>query len=292
MRHHFGARPTRLVEQKGGLTNSVWTMTVAGDRYVVRTHEDATQLERYRKEHWAMDAARAAGVATPRVFEVGLADDRPFMIAEYVNGTDARHAKDRHAMLELLGATAARLHTVRTHGFGESFDWSMNVLSRHDAWRDWLAHGFDVERRLDALLRRRMIDAPAANRLRTIARAMGRWNRRPVLHHGDLRLKNMLVDESSTRLVALIDWEDAVSAPAPHWDLAIALHDLGIDEKEAFLAGYDIAPRTYADALPFIRFFNVLNYADEVDRATRAKDRPRLALLRLRLSGALDLHSI
>lgn len=288
---HFGRPPTRIVEQGGGLTNSVWRVRVKGVHVIVRTHDDATKIDDYRKEHWAMDAARAVGVPVPRVLEIGnVADGRPYMIVERIDGVDGREAKDPNVVLHELGGLAAKLHTVRTRGFGPVFDWSANTLSRHRSWQAWLATGFRIERRFETLARHRMLTERQIATLRTTAKAICGWRKVASLQHGDLRLKNTLIDRKSQRIVALIDWENATSLPPPHYDFSIALHDLGVDGKEAFLDGYGLRPKAYRDALPFIRFFNVLDYADAVEQAAQQKDRARVAALRLRLAGALDLY--
>jgi len=288
---HFGEKARKVVERGGGLTNAVYQFTVAQGDFIVRSHRDATKIGDYLKERWAMDAARAVGVPTPRVLEVGnFADGRPYMIAEQVRGLEGRHARDRLAVLEQLGRAAALIHGVRTHGFGTVFE-SGNQLSRHASWADWLANGFGVERRIATLLRHRAIDPPHARRLRRTAAEIARWRKPAALHHGDLRLKNAIVDPESGRLAALLDWDNAASSPAPYWDLSLALHDLGVDEKEAFLAGYGIKPRALAAALPSLRFFNVLNYVSAVEQAAAKKDEARLERFRLRLLGGLDLYA-
>ena len=240
-----------------------------------------------------MDAARAVGVPTPRVLEVGNAGNgRPYMISQSVPGIEGRAARQRLEVVESLGRAAALLHKVPTRGFGPVFDWSSNTLSRHESWPQWLADGFGIERRVAILLKHRMIDAGRARRLRRRAAEMSRWRKRPVLQHGDLRLKNAIVDPASGRLVALLDWDNCISSPPPYWDLSLALHDLGIDEKEAFLAGYGMKPRAFAAVLPYLRVFNVLNYAHHVESAVR-KNRPdRLERYRLRLQGGLDLYEV
>ena len=244
--------------------------------FIVRTHEKPTKFNDYLKEQWAMDAARSAGVPTPRVLEVGNAGDgRPYMISERVQGIDGRTARQRLDVIESLGRAAASLHTIRTRGFGPVFDWSSNTLSRHESWSQWLVEGFEVERRIGILVQHRMIDARQASRLRRRAAEMARWRKPPVLHHGDLRLKNAIVDADSGRLLAVLDWENCISAPAPFWDLSLALHDLGIDEKEAFLAGYGMKPRALAAAMPYLRAFNILNYAHPVESAVRKARRDR-----------------
>lgn len=288
---HFGEKPKKVAARGGGLTNAVYELKLAKGEFIVRTNDDATKIGDYLKEQWAMNAARAAGVPTPHVLEVGnFADGRPYMITEHVPGNDGRCAADRLALLETLGRHAKRLHTVRTRGFGPVFDWSGNRLSRHAGWANWLAAGFQVERRLDVLLRHRMIDRQQLARLRRVAATMVKWRKPAALQHGDLRLKNVLVDPEDGRLVAILDWETAISSPAPFWDLSLALHDLGIDEKEAFLAGYGVKRAALSAALPFIRFFNVLNYAHAIESAAAKKKTDRLEWFRVRLNGQLDLY--
>ena len=290
-RRHFGEQKTRIVARGGGLSNSVYEVRVKEGDFIVRTHEKPTKFNDYLKERWAMEAARAAGVPTPRVLEVdNAADGRPYMISEKVHGVDGRMGPRRIELVEARGRAAAQLHKVPTRGFGPIVDWSGNMLSRHESWRHWLGEGFEVERRLGVLLKHRVIDARQAGRLRRRAAEMARWRKRPVLHHGDLRLKNAIVDPDSGRLLAVLDWENCISAPAPFWDLSLALHDLGVDEKEAFLAGYGMKPHAATAAMPYVRLFNILNYAHAVESAAR-KGRPeQLERFRLRLAGGLDLY--
>ena len=293
VRRHFGEKPRKLFARSGGLTNAVYTFKVEQGDFVLRTQVAPGKVADYLKEQWVMDAARAAGVPTPQVLEVGHAESGDaFMITERVRGVDGCNAPNRIASVEELGRLAAVLHQVRTRGFGSVFDWSGNRLSRHETWAEWLAVGFDVERRIRVLAQHGVLDGRQVAALRETAGAMARWRKPAVLHHGDLRLKNTIVDKDTGRLLALIDWESSTSLPAPYWDLAVALHDLGVDEKEAFLAGYGIAPRTFLQAMPFIRLFNVLNYAGPVAAAAANADSAGLARFRQRFRGALDLYGI
>lgn len=289
--HHFDEKPKKLTECGGGLTNAVYTFKVSQGEFVIRTHDDAGKSADYQKERWAMDAARAVGVPTPHVLEVGnVAAGNPYMIIERVRGIDGSESTDRLPLLEALGRSAALLHGVRTRGFGPVFDWSGNRLSRFGSWAEWLADGFGVERRVQTLAKNGALDRRQVSLLRKSAAAMARWRKPAVLHHGDLRLKNILVDEDTGAIAALIDWESALSSPAPYWDLSLALHDLGADEKEAFLSGYGIKARSLESTLPFIRLFNVLNYAKPVEAAAAAGDRAALERYRRRLRGGLDLY--
>jgi aminoglycoside phosphotransferase (APT) family kinase protein len=291
VQRHFGTDPKRVSAMGGGLTNRVYRFRVSAGEHIVRTHADATKIADYMKEQWAMRAARKAGIPTPEVLEVGnFPDGRPYMIAQQVPGVAARDLPGRIGVLEQLGRMAAKLHGVRTRGFGSVFDWSSNRLSRHESWSDWLALGFDAEGRIATLVGERMLDRAQVVELRRLGRLAARWRKPPVLNHGDLRLKNVIVDPETDRIAAVIDWDGCSSAPAPYWDLSIALHDLGMDGKDAFLAGYGMKPAAFTAALPFLAFFNVLNYAGAVAGAAAKKDRKTLDALRLRLRTGLDLY--
>ena len=289
-RRHFGESARQLRECGGGLTNAVYQFKVSQGEFIVRTHEDPTKIQAYLKEQWAMDAARASGVPTPRVLEVGnFADGNAYMVAERVRGIDARYAPGRLEVLEQMGRAAAILHRVRTRGFGTVFDWSNNSLSKHDTWAGYLDHGFDVDGRIATLLRYDAIGHKQARWLRHAAKGLAHLRARPGLHHGDLRLKNVIVEPVHGQIAAVIDWEACASMPGPAWDLSLSLHDLGIDEKEAFLAGYGLSAKEFAAHLTAIRCFNMLNYAHAVRSAAARKKRERQTWLRLRLSGRLDL---
>jgi hygromycin-B 4-O-kinase len=292
MEHHLGASPRRVEPASGGLSNDVLEVAHAEGEFIVRIGRVAEKLNAYIKEQWSMKHAAAAGVPVPEVLEVGnAAIGRPYMVARRVEGTAGTEHPDRIGILRQLGELAARVHTVRTSGFGVTFDWSHNQLSHNTSLREYLERELCVERRLAVLKRRRMLDAGQLARLSAACKALARSRARSVLNHGDLRLKNVMVDAKG-RIVALIDWDEAIAHAGPAWDLSIALHDLDVEGKQAFAAGYGLDVKRMRDMLPAMRAFNVLNYAMVVEERAQQRDREALAGLRLRLSGAFDLHAL
>lgn len=71
-----------------------------------------------------------------------------------------------------------------------------------------------------------------------------------------------------------------------------ALHDLSIDEKEAFLEGYGLSPKDVTAAAPAVKAFNIANYFGAIEKACEAYGTGLLKRYRARLSGALDLYSL
>lgn len=285
----LGARPRRLTPMGGGLTNFVFGARHGGEELILRMSADPAKGKDYLKEQWAIARAAEAGVPVPEVLEVGSAPV-PYMVARRVEGTDATRHPDRRRLLHELGGHARRVHGVETSGFGDTFDWSENRLSRKESWRDYLEREFRGEQRLSVLEAQGMLTRPALKTLRRTLDEIGGWDARPALNHGDLRLKNVIVGPRGG-IAAVIDWEFCTSNAAPYWDLSLALHDLSVDGKEAFLEGYGMAREAMAEGAPALRVFKVLIYAGVVERAAREGDEGKLAWLRARLYGALDLHA-
>jgi hygromycin-B 4-O-kinase len=70
------------------------------------------------------------------------------------------------------------------------------------------------------------------------------------------------------------------------------LHDLSIDDKQAFIEGYGIDPHELQEMSPLLKAFNVMNYAPAIERASLEEDHKSLSQFKLRLSGSLDLYCV
>ena len=290
--HHFGSKPNRVVARGGGLTNSVFEVNHDKGDFIVRMSTSPDKVKEYLKEQWAIAKAREVGVPTAEVFEVG-ADivGIPYMVVRKVEGDEATHHPERFAILREMGRLTALIHSIRTSGFGHTFDWSSNQLSRNDTWKEYLHGELKVGARVDLLDQHDLLDKDQLKRLRTIVREMERWKPSPVLNHGDMRLKNVVVDGAGA-IAAVIDWECCSSNVAPYWDLSVSLHDLSVDAKQEFLIGYGLKEKNVREIAPFLKAINLINYAPFAERAIAERDRARLEQYRTRLRGALDLYSI
>src|SRR4051812_29986210 len=184
------------------------------------------------KEQWAVTAARKEKVPTPEILEVcndviGL----PYMISRQVAGRPAGTiGLKKSAVLRELGQHTAVINRINTHDFGHIFDWSPNKLSRNRTWTEYLDNELKLDERLELFARLRVLKPARLSELRRRVTSMRRWKASPTLTHGDIRLKNVMLDEKR-QIVALLDWEDCSSNISPYWELSIALHDLTIDEK-------------------------------------------------------------
>ncbi len=293
LEHHFKKRPRTVKRIHGGVANHVFEARVGRDDLVLRISEKPHKLQVFMKEQWAVTAARAIKVPTPEILEVcndviGL----PYMISRQVVGRPAGTiGVKKSEVLRELGQYAAMINGIKTRDYGHIFDWSPNKLSRNRTWKEFVDNELKVDERLELFARSRILEPARLKALRRRIQDMRRWNNRPTLTHGDIRLKNVMLDEKR-KIVALLDWEDSSSNIAPYWELSIALHDLTIDEKQIFLEGYGMDLREYMRLAPFIHTLNILNYFGAVEHALRHKDTAQLLNLRARLNGAFDLYSV
>ena len=290
--HHFGSRAALIKYRSGGLSNFVFEAKHAEGTFIVRISPDKAGLTAFVKEHWCEREARRAGIPTAEILETGFSIILfPYVISRSVAGVEGVDHPERDSIVTELGRMAAKINAIATRGFGESFDWSNNQLSRNNTLKEYLENEYGYEKRIETLARSSVCPTTTIKALKRVCREMLGLRAKPTLSHGDVRLKNVIADKKG-KILAVIDWEKATSNVAPHWELSLALHDLDIDRRERFIDGYGIKPKRLAEIAPYIKAFNLLNYTDAIDLAMDAKDKASLDRLRSRLSGTFDLYSL
>jgi aminoglycoside phosphotransferase (APT) family kinase protein len=283
----FGA-PNQIEYKAAGASNFVFAVSYPRQGYVIRMSPDSERINAFRKEKWVIEHVRARNVPAPEVIDVSVEDNCPYMIVRRVDGTEGTHHPERLSTLEELGAYARHIHSIPTHGFGSTFDWS-SAEKKNRNWQEFLANELHLDERLALMEKLAILDAGQLGTLRETLRIAVELPGETALMHGDLRLKNVIVNDEG-RINAIIDWEHSMSLPPPYWDLAIALHDLSIDGKEAFLRGYDLKDKQMSEVAPFLRALNIINYAPVLEQAEQNGDKEQIEQLRARLNGALDLY--
>lgn len=290
--YHFPKKKFTVKPLGGGLTNYVYAVHAGSDSLVVRISDKPGKIHFFQKEQWAVAKAKEKEIPVPDILEVG--NDiipHPYMISRKIEGEEATHHKCRWDIIQNVGRYAAMIHGIPTKGFGHIFDWSQNTLSKNDSWKDYLEHELNVDHRLGILTKHKILPDIIATRIKKELNKMRKWDLPTCLHHGDLRLKNIMVNKAGD-ITAIIDWENCISSMGPYWDTSIALHDLSIDAQWKYLNGYEFPHYKLKKMIPAIKVFNFLNYAPEIEGIIRQKDKPKLDHYKLRLQGVLDLFSL
>jgi Ser/Thr protein kinase RdoA (MazF antagonist) len=133
----------------------------------------------------------------------GLPDPRFVDLFHFVEGNAPDESGDMTAGYEELGAIAARCHQ-HTMGWDkpqpfERLTWDIDtVFGDTPTWGNW-REAPEVTQDVQAILEQ--VEATIRSRLRTYGKAQERFN----LIHADMRLANLLVGETGTRL---IDFDD------------------------------------------------------------------------------------
>lgn len=291
VRKHFGTEASRIVYRSSGRTNYVFAINHVEGQFIVRISPDPKRIAAFLKERWTTEEVRKAGVPSPEVLAVGNdVSKEPYMITRRVTGTEASHHPKRNRIINEMGRFAAMINSIRTTTFGANFDWSSDGV-KHRTWGAYLKEELKIEKRLAFFEEHRLLPKTTLGELIQTIDGTRNVRVKPSLNHSDLRLKNVIVDDDG-EIAAFIDWEDCISTIAPQWELSIALHDLSIDEKQLFIEGYGLSNRRVEEMAPLIKAFNLINYYAVAEQAIQQKDRKKLAEIKLRLNGALDLYSL
>lgn len=258
-------------------------------KYIVKIGGTKEKLIDFEKEQWVINRVMEKDIPVAKVLEVG-ADVIPFpyMIQEKLSGEEAIHHTERLDILFEMGVYTKKIHSIPTSSYGYVFDWSNNEHLKNVTWKDFLYNEWQLNQRLQLLNKHKLIDL---KKIRSAITRIEKWKDVPSLNHGDIRLKNVIVNEKG-KILAFIDWENSLSAIPPYWDLSIALHDLSVDAKHRFLEGYGMKPKEFERSSYAIKLFNILNYTPALEELMRINNKKQLALYRLRLNGHLDLYSI
>jgi aminoglycoside phosphotransferase (APT) family kinase protein len=288
--HHFGQPPSRIVYKRSGLSNYVFVINHVEGQFVVRISPEPEKIAAFTKELWATQKVREAGVPSPEVLAVGNIGSEPYMVTRRVTGAEATHHPRRKHIVHEMGQYSQTINSIRTTNFGANFDWTANG-PKNNTWAEYLDQEWEVERRLRLFTEHKILPGKQVDKLREIVDNSRAMNVESSLNHGDMRLKNVIVDDDG-EIAAIVDWEDCLSTIAPQWEFSIALHDLSIDEKHLFIEGYGLDSRQVAEMSPLIKAFNIINYSSAVEHAVSTGDHKSLAEFRLRLNGGLDLYSL
>jgi aminoglycoside phosphotransferase (APT) family kinase protein len=292
VRKHFGQDASRIVYKSSGLTNYVFAVNHVEGQFVVRISPETEKLDTFRKELWATKEARAHGVPAPEILFVSTDEKtEPYMISRRVTGSEASNHPRRRSVIHQMGEYASVINSIRTKGFGGRFNWANNNSTDTKSWSDYLENEWKIQDRLAVFEKNHILPDGSLRHLREILDQAKTIDSPSSLSHGDLRLKNVIVDDDG-EITAIIDWEESISTLARQWELSIALHDLSVDEKQSFIEGYGIDPKEVMQMAPLVKAFNVMNYAPAIDRAISEKDYKRLSQFKLRLSGSLDLYCV
>jgi aminoglycoside phosphotransferase len=267
-----------------GSNNTLYLAVGGNERLVVKLgkpHREAGALDEYRKESWCAAQARALGVATPEVLEVGVFDGRAFQVQSFVEGR-APSASQAIPTWQALGDYARRINSIAVAGWGRTLVADGRFA---ESWTAHLEYNIAALRPDDELVARGVLTGASSLRLRDELDHLRRRDSRFGLCHGDIALWNTLIDGSGRSW--LLDWGCAAAAVVPHHEINEILRTAKPDERQfaAFLRGYGLSAKDMAAmarerrVLAALREIDTLRWAIEKqpERAAWQGERARRA---------------
>jgi aminoglycoside phosphotransferase (APT) family kinase protein len=164
--------------------------------------------------------------------------DKPFSIVQFLDGvTLDKHLAGNNRISELLaqniGESLAIIHQKEFKGLLEENSQTKDGLPLILSWYDYLLNHRAIERLGTRIINKLKIIIHENNEL------LGQMAQNFVFSHGDFRPANIMVKDG--RLIGIIDWEDALSAP-DYFDIGQFTRykeHLSEKAKNRFISGYN-----------------------------------------------------
>lgn len=254
-----------------GSVNKVFIAEAGNTKVVVRMSERAEALDEYEKEAWCIANAAARGVRVPSVLTIGRYKSNAYLIQSHVAGDEGRVSRvPRQDIWRELGKYSKKIHSIEVSGFGLK----LSDITQGDARTSWLRYlDYNIESLTedDELIKLNVLTKAQSKIIKTIFADLKKREFIFGLNHGDISLKNTIVDEQGR--VNLLDWGSAEGSLVPHHDLIQLLkmnmleNDPHDEDVKAFLGGYGIAQAEFEQMLPelerllLLRAFDKLRWA-------------------------------
>ena len=250
-----------------GSVNKVFIVETTGTKLVVRLSDNTESLEEYEKEAWCIDRAAVLSVPVATVLDVGVIEQHAYMIQSYVEGVEGTDSLfPRSHIWRQLGKYARLIHSIGVAGFGLKLSGLTQGNSR-ESWLQYLNYNIESLDEHDELVKLKVLTPPQSKIIRGIFEELKGHSLEFGLNHGDLSLKNVIVNDGN---VHLIDWGSAEASIVPHHDLIQMLKmnmlesDPDDGEIQSFLHGYGISQSEFAQMLPTLESLLLLRAFDKL----------------------------
>ncbi|MDF2962209.1 MAG: phosphotransferase [Paenibacillus sp.] len=258
-----------------GIVNQIAVVETTGFKAVIRMNNLTAQQE-YVKERWCLEQAAAAGIPGPQVLSVGAAEEHAYMIQTFVEGDNGEDTDaPKKSVWGQIGEYAKIIHKIPAAGYGEQlFDPFRGEFKAppHEgfdgSWISFVQYNRRSLTENDRLIELGVITASESRKADSIFEKLQQPTAGFGLNHGDLSLKNTVVNRKNSR-VFLLDWGSAEVNLVPYRDLIELLQSIGngrLDEPsfQAFLDGYGMSGHDFAELQQEMKGFQLLIAFDKL----------------------------
>jgi len=262
-----------------GIINQIFVVETESHKVVVRMNDKDT-FQSFIKEKWCIEQAAAVGVPGPKVLSIGIVGETAFMIQAFIegdNGVDSTVPKSD--IWRKLGEYAKRIHSIQVKGYGGDLidpvhgEFQSPTHAGSDgSWQGYVQYNINCLTEHDRLIELGVITPMESQRVRKLFENLKNTPFHFGLHHGDMSLKNTIVNQA--KQVILLDWNPEVNV-VPHATVAQLIHyqilrleeSASVEEFKAFMDGYGISEKDLPETrhLLLLRAFDNLRWA--IDRS-------------------------
>jgi aminoglycoside phosphotransferase (APT) family kinase protein len=245
-----------------GNVNKVFIAEAVNHKVVIRMSDRGEALDEYNKEAWCIEQAAAKGIPVPSVLGIGQCEGNAYIIESYIAGDDGIQSPTLKLRIwRELGKYARLIHSIGVQGFGAR----LSEITRGNAQESWVRYlEYNIENLTenDPLIKRKVLTRLQSKLIRNIFADLRRHEFTFGLIHGDLSLRNTIVDKCGR--VHLLDWGSAEAGIVPHHDLVemLMMNMISGDPEDAqiraFLDGYEISQAEFKQMMPQLESLLVL----------------------------------
>jgi len=178
-----------------GEVNDTYIFTTNKNKYIVRIDLNETTLDRFQKEKWCMNEATKIGIPTPNVYKTGINQDHPYIVMEYIDGTDGDvlAINEQKKVWQKLGQYCRKIHSIEITGYGEKMI-SPGVFDGD--WNKFVEYNIKSLNEQDKLISLGIIDLDQSRLLLDIFKKIKKSSFKFGLIHNDLSLNNTRVNKN------------------------------------------------------------------------------------------------
>lgn len=259
IREKLGPAPFTLYEIKGlGSVNRVFSVKIKNEEYIIRINEEKDKLIEYKKESWCIGEVKKLGIPVPKVYEVGVCENFPFMIQDKVSGINGKQtdANKKMQIWERLGNYAAIYQQIE-----QIEDKEVQKSLFHKDWNSRLQYNLEELNDNDSLLANHTFSKKEQQKAKSILLKLQSKDFKSGLVHGDLCPRNVMVKDES---IHLLDWGTAEINVVPHIEIGLLLMSKEVSplEIQLFLKGLGMTMPHFLKIEAEIKMLNFLHRLD------------------------------
>jgi tRNA A-37 threonylcarbamoyl transferase component Bud32 len=238
-----------------GRINQIFLVQANSEDIVIRLNAflpTADALEGYVKEQWCLEQAASIGVRGPSVLEIGQCEGQAYMIQSRVPGENAAEIlRNKTSVWREIGRYSRLIHNIDLP-VGERGQQKLPsglcgplCQATQSSWLQQVQEGLDALSDAEDPLEGFVYAKSQKDDLIAKFEELKSLLFRSGLHHGDLTLKNVMVDQQGN--VHLLDWGSALVHNAPYYDVSqmlksqVETNDPDAEGVLAFLSGYGLS---------------------------------------------------